>query len=475
MASDAKKLFDQVDFDLKVDEDKVPEKSELAFRYFYYLNKSSRIISDTKALNALNFLLTHSENSQIDKIIEFGVRFEVHKILISLLENIYQRLIKILTAVQDVNNEAAGAEVPNKVAALVVGVLAINLAESYASKSSKFCKKFQLENGVKILFNILNNRKIQESIVHSIRHKTGQDTILFKNMFRSIVFSLSHLAKFSLDFLAKWKECQAVKNFLFYLEKTMDVREIRINICLCISYVTGEHDLDLDHGQQKGRESRLKDILDPLTRMVGIASKKIKNNIELERASSVEVDVTTSSVSKSSCLINYKEHRWDLVSILVGLFNLCRASTVRYLIYYEFKASKYLRDLIYFGNEHEVDFSLLLLWQLCFEPIINNNVSRDVELTRFLTNLANSPAASASVKKNASGILFSAKLNEKANVKKDRHHLMFICEKESQEMCQKIKNELQKLKYPVSTVDSSTSSLASVSETIDSSICVLPL
>lgn len=70
--TDAKQLYAGVEFPERPSPDKVPELSELAFKYFYHLQKGSKIIDDAKAQSALNFLLNLPKNN--DSIIETSLK-----------------------------------------------------------------------------------------------------------------------------------------------------------------------------------------------------------------------------------------------------------------------------------------------------------------------------------------------------------------------------------------------------------------
>lgn len=64
--ADVRKIFAQVvfpEYRPKLKEN-TRELTELAFKYLYTLNKSSRILNDSKALTALNFLLAHSGSTE---------------------------------------------------------------------------------------------------------------------------------------------------------------------------------------------------------------------------------------------------------------------------------------------------------------------------------------------------------------------------------------------------------------------------
>ena len=141
-----------------------------------------------------------------------------------------------------------------------------------------------------------------------------------------------------------------------------------------------------------------------------------------------------------------------------------------------------LRTIIYKGNETEVQYGLKMLYQLCFDSKILKHVHDDKDLLSKLSELEKS--SNEAIKKNANGInwLIHKKLmkeNEDEIKKltesaKDKH-VMISYNRDSRDLCLKIKSELEKLNYKVwiDVEAISGSSLESMSNAIENSFCVL--
>lgn len=196
-----------------------------------------------------------------------------------MLENIYQRLLKSFQDEEDDdNNHEREVHKKLRIGYIALAIICTNLIERYSFNSVKFCHSFQHDtnHGIRVLFNLLNNRKIQEKFVSTIHRRTGHEYIVLRNMLRSILLSLAHLARFGLGHRKQWKDANAVKNLLFYFERDIIEMDLKIEIALAIAYIADEDDIDSTGFMEK-------DVMVLLTRMVSIASKKIKSGIELNR------------------------------------------------------------------------------------------------------------------------------------------------------------------------------------------------
>jgi hypothetical protein len=163
--TDARKLYANVTFELDTKEtaEKYLERQELAYKYLYHLLRSSKILNDPKALNALNY--THWQFGGVQTAwphleqINIGLKYDFHKILINILENCYQRLIECI----HFSDEVGETNEKNRIGSMALSCLSLELLERFSYFSREFCLKFVHENaGLKVIFNLINNRKIQD-------------------------------------------------------------------------------------------------------------------------------------------------------------------------------------------------------------------------------------------------------------------------------------------------------------------------
>jgi len=65
---------------------------------------------------------------------------------------------------------------------------------------------------------------------------------------------------------------------------------------------------------------------------------------------------------------------WNLVEVIDGLYHMACNDSIKYDIYVANQMNLHLRKLIYHGNE------VKLLWQLCFEARIAEDIRKDNKL-----------------------------------------------------------------------------------------------
>lgn len=197
---------------------------------------------------------------------------------------------------------------------------------------------------------------------------------------------------------------------------------------------------------------------------------------------------------------------WNLVELLDALYHLSVNDNIKMDIYKTI--IDHLKMLIYKGNEIEKEFSLRLLYQLCFDSEIAEDLSKSAELITYITSLSAAPdkLKRKRIAKNCDGIIWMIKLNEsskpspnvpvqpsttsekntseneKKNIEQKKEeedtkpkHIMISYNRESRDVCLEIKVQLETLGYDVwiDVEDISGSSLESMAKAIENSRCVL--
>jgi hypothetical protein len=172
------------------------------------------------------------------------------------------------------------------------------------------------------------------------------------------------------------------------------------------------------------------------------------------------------SLFKVAGLVIDKNIQWNgyffsVIEFLDSLYHLSVIDKVKVSIYDAFKSI--LRVLIYDGNFTEKEYSLKLLWQLCFEKSIANSVTYDAKLIGYIKSIGQNEdmKKNANLIKYSDGIVWmtsqqsqSATLNQhKANAMKleinasSMKHLMFSYNRETRDLCLSIKSDLEKLNF----------------------------
>ena len=154
----------------------------------------------------------------------------------------------------------------------------------------------------------------------------------------------------------------------------------------------------------------------------------------------------------------------------------------------------HLKTFIYKGNEIEKENAVKLMYQLCFDEIIAKDVGQDEQMLNFLNEIIKDESYKRNqLKRYCNGVLFMINTRGRENPVSDTHvsapeikteasqpvetakHIMISYNRESRDLCLKIKSELEKLNYVVwiDVEDIRGSSLESMANAIEESKCVL--
>jgi hypothetical protein len=461
--SDPKSLYANIDFDYVRDEseEKLALKQELAFKYFYHLNKSSKIINDSKGLRALNFtFLNKNSRNQI----QTALAFDFVKILISIIETSYQRLIECFKL-----KEITEASIENRTSSLVVALMSVDILGNYTAHSKKVCFKFYEENGLKSLFNLLNNRTIQQSIVKFKSDSSlNQEFVLIKGVIKSVLYSFLNLAKYYHHYLSQWNNCNSLKNLLFYLNLMSGSMESKINTTLTVSFIAGDHDFH--------KNISLKSVLEDNIKLISSCSRKIETKLKLKRKL---FQLEDEKEPIEICYLSYLDNEWNLIVLLNAIQNFVACDNNKYDIYFKCGMNKCLRSIICYGNDFEIASGLEILWELCLNKNIASEIKEDRQFYQYISSLVKTKRSNRYVNFNASGVLWSIENYFREHVYIDdstrNEHIMICYEKDSIELCLMIKKKLEESKYKVwiHTKEAYDLGLESMAIGIENSLCVI--
>ena len=159
------------------------------------------------------------------------------------------------------------------------------------------------------------------------------------------------------------------------------------------------------------------------------------------------------------CRINFSKTIWHLVELEDALYHMAVNDGIKYDIYFTYEMNKYLRMIIYNGTIGEIQHSLNLLYQLCFDKRVADHVLNDSELFEKLKKLSND--VYPQIKLISDGILWLLGKNtnktprpkEKNDCneknKEENKHIMISYNSKSREECLKIKSFLENIGHKV--------------------------
>lgn len=222
--------------------------------------------------------------------------------------------------------------------------------------------KFHEQKGLEVLFAYLNNQNLVTNYVQFAADSNTTNLELCDNVLRRTVGTLVCLAKSFGNYKNQWRDCNAVKSLLTYLEKTKHINDNRIYTCMAIALVSNDDEIDSIPEIQLC----LPEIID----MIRDCAKSISTNENLLRTQ-VEVDYEDEDnvVITESCYVNVGDTDWALTNLLSALYHIMVNDKIKQDIYYAYKINESLRSIIYYGNFIEKEYALNALWQLCFNKV----------------------------------------------------------------------------------------------------------
>ncbi len=179
------------------------------------------------------------------------------------------------------------------------------------------------------------------------------------------------------------------------------------------------------------------------------------------------------------------EIEFHLVELQHSLYHLAVNDNIKKEIYEKYSMRECAKSIILKGNEVEKEYTLKLLYQLCFDDEVAKNIAKNLE--NDLKALIKDPNLKRkNIKKYCKGIFWMTRDEETRNSSKlaltkinqeptALKHLMISYNRDSRDLCLSIKSELEKLGYKIwiDIEDIHGSSLESMANAIEQSACVL--
>ena len=134
-------------------------------------------------------------------------------------------------------------------------------------------------------------------------------------------------------------------------------------------------------------------VIEEIIHVISLGAKGIKSGLDkpmkIARVMRKNIPIKDSAESKEVCLIYlFKDPTgWSISELFEGLYHMAINDSVKNDIYTKYSMSEHLRSIIYNGNETEVSYAIKLLWQLCFDQRVLNDVCEDTKLAGFIKEL----------------------------------------------------------------------------------------
>lgn len=129
----------------------------------------------------------------------------------------------------------------------------------------------------------------------------------------------------------------------------------------------------------------MKKVIPGIVKMIGKIAKTIETKKDLIRIK-VNLDETSNETYKIAKTVTHRTV-WHLIELIDALYHMSCSDTIKFEIYETNKMSVHLRSMINHGNATEIEYCLKLLWQLCFDDRIAQDVRNDETLMARINTL----------------------------------------------------------------------------------------
>ncbi len=320
----------------------------------------------------------------------------------------------------------------------------IEIGRHFSNYSVIFRNQFHEIDGLKTLGKFISNKYlIDEYIKYSQQEKThGKEFTEFNRLIRGTLGTLFNLCREFDNYSNKWQEEQLFETIFELAEKIKDIKDNQITCCMLLASIATDKQID--------KFDDLNRVLPQIVQIVSKCAKAIQKIDKLER-----VKIQINGETKEICRV-IETRAWNLVECLNALYHLAVSDKIKCLIYNKYQVNEHLRIIIFHGNDIEIEYALNLLWQLCFNETIKNQIILDHELVDLIKSYSlKQDESSKKVKKNSLGILWllnqitESSKSEKITKKLNEKHLMISYNKFSRELCIQIKNFLENIGHKV--------------------------
>ncbi|RNA01000.1 hypothetical protein BpHYR1_043721 [Brachionus plicatilis] len=351
----------------------------------------------------------------------------------------------------------------------------VSIIQTFSYYSAKFCTDFYQSNGLEVLFKYLND-KILISKYKSMAN-SNSCSIEVKKLVKGILNSLVNLSRSYSSFRNEWKKENSTFLILNLSSELANIEDSQLSCYIILAKISEEDEIS--------KLQNLKIILPGIISIINQMAINLEKNKNVVRT---KVQLSEMEVAEEVSKVSIGSTSWHLIDLLEALYSSAINDSIKESIYFEFQMKNGLRKIIFFGNQTEVNYALKLLWQLCFNIKIAEDVQNDQELLKLIQKYASKARCSENLKKNSTGcvwIINKKSLFKQNNVsqtesqviavKNQKKHIMISYNRDSRDLCLKIKKDLEKNghKIWIDVENIHGSSLEAMAKAIEESQCVL--
>ena len=239
---------------------------------------------------------------------------------------------------------------------------------NYTHNSTFFCQEFHKQDGLKFVFiylTILINR--------TLRIETKN---FFTKQAERLAGILFNLSKFRDFYKEEWKELNIFKFLceiinIVLIENLELFSEVYIVFVTTIAFIYEEGELICLTDVQQG--------ISQISELVGRCA------LCLSKGEASRKEYKSMNDHEIRFVAHYLDNGWNIIELLECLFRYSIVDHLKWDMYENMRDN--LKAIIFYGNDFEIDYALKLLYQLCFDDRVAEDLYRDTELKKYLFSL----------------------------------------------------------------------------------------
>jgi hypothetical protein len=491
----------------------INKKMEAAIKYLCILKAPKSILKSELANKCLRCIFrvyliggTHRKT-----LYKYVMEKSCESILLGIVDYVYENQFSHLMALIEANSsyKVTDKELSSPIE-LVKSILIIFLTGTNYLK--KFAMSIIEKNAIGILLKFVTNETTIQIVQTETKLTSKYISGKFIRRLARNVFGCLHNMSHSIEKTRSyWVEQDSTRVLMELSEKLESIDSFRNVLYLTISNIAKDGELNL--------LPKISSVLKDLAHIV----KKFDETYKRSKITRFNVQLDENEEDFKIISVDVAGIKWHLTEVLGAFCRLAINDKLKSEIYFDNNMRDYTRTIISHGNDIEAQFGLKLLWQLCFDERIAKDVREDTDFVLQIETIKFS-STSARVIENSKGLLWQIKLKpsyqeeleqsvtvdslnkvedeinislereqqfddcflenddrfgstiqKKVIIENDDKHVMISYNKESRDLCLKIKSELEASGYRV-WMDVSHihgSAIDAMANAIEDSFCVL--
>lgn len=447
-------------------------KLECFLKCLINFKNQNELSSNKTSLKAALFLNKLSNSKKFRKILlesQFLSAYRIDEIFQIILSDCFEGSKFFVKENQFLISEIKSSEKEPKIKFYFI-YYSIDVINYLSKKSKIFSSEFHRKDGTKALLKYLSDEFVIDGLKLKYDERTRVKTGV--KFVESLIECLRNIIEHSDEINKERDELNIKESLINLTNHTKKYPNILILSYLTIISVTNEKEMQ----NLSSIQSIIKEIVD----LIGVYTQKM-----VKRKNSIPDEPENSEAEYA-----YSQVHFNLIELLDSLNSIAANDNMKYKIYQEHGLNKHLNLIMKYGQEQEKTYATKLLWQLSFDSEVSKNINDDNDLVESLNHL--SSESDEFLRRNILGIFWISKLiyvnsdqvepkmgsysGQTFNKSQSKEeHIMISYNKQSRDMCLKIKDELENEghKIWIDVQDIRGSSLESMAKAIENSKCVL--